>query len=139
MLGGEIQGPNDVCFQSTGLTRYQLSTAGVMPMFTLGATFPPPPPIPPLTASPEVRPPSAFDDRYAYLIWLNTDSYGNPTGLGAIHKADPLTLQPIPGDNPIPLATPGGVSPPLSGDLVGNVLVGAYTYTGAGPSSARSN
>src|SRR5580658_10392263 len=37
MIGGSIGGPNDVCYQSTGLTRYQLSTAGVMPMFTLGA------------------------------------------------------------------------------------------------------
>jgi hypothetical protein len=80
---------------------------------------------------PLARPPSAFDNQYAYLILLNTDS--SPIGLGTINKADPLTLQPIPGDNPIPFATPCGASPPTTGDLVGNILIGAYTYTGAGP------
>jgi hypothetical protein len=85
---------------------------------------------------PAVRPPSAFDDKYAYLIWLNTDSNGNAIYLGSIHKADPLTLQPIQGDNPIPFATPNlGSGPFGTGALVGNILVGAYTYTGTGPSN----
>jgi len=124
-VGGTLEGPDDVCYQSTGVTRYQLSASEGTPMFTAVATL----------DAPAARPPSAFDSQYAYLIWLNTDVFGNPTGLGAIHKADPLTLLPIPGDNPIPFATPGGASPALNGDLVGNILVGAYTYTGTGPGS----
>ena len=133
-IGGTEGGPNDVCYQSAGVTRYQLSAEGA-PMFTPVATFTPPATPSSSAPGPEARPPSAFDDRYAYLIWLNTDVLGNPISLGTIHKADPLTLLPIPGDNPIPFATPGGVSPALNGDLVGNILVGAYTYTGTGPGS----
>ena len=114
-------------FQSTGLTRYQLSPASGAPLFTPAA----------MLNIPAVRPPSAFGDRHAYLIWLNTDSFGNVVSLGTIHKADPLTLQPIPGDNPIPLATLSGVSPVLTGDMVRNILIGTYTYTGANSPGAK--
>jgi hypothetical protein len=125
-VGGEFDQELFTCYQSISVVRYQLSSAGGAPTFTQAATL----------NAPAVRPPSAFDDQYAYLIWLNTDpiNQGNPISLSTIHKADPLTLQPIPGDNPIPFATPGGLSPPLTGDLVGNILVGAYIYTGTGPS-----
>jgi hypothetical protein len=140
-VGGDGSGsgasPVYTCYRSSSVVRYQLTSVNGAATFAPVATL----------SMPGVRPPSAFDDQYAYLIWLNADSVlfngfidqGNPISLGSIHKADPLTLQPIPGDNPIPFATPGGPSPALTGDLVGNILVGAYTYTGTGPSGAGNN
>jgi len=127
--------PTSQCYQSIGVTRYQLSSAADAPAFTPAASL----------AMPSVAPPSAFDESYAYLLWRKTDTNGNPVtvntpgflyncysssceGWATIRKVDPNTLQPVPGDNPIPFIGPAKMTAPTSG-----VLVGKYIYTGNGP------
>jgi hypothetical protein len=108
--------PGTQCFQPASLTRYQLASSGT-PSFDAAATFD-------IPASTSVFPPSVFDSRYAYLKWVAVDQSSKPTGPFYLHRADPLTLLPVPNDLPLLLQGPTGGAP-ITGEVVG-----AYTYTG---------